>query len=291
MPFLRDIDVNLYDRQRLAKQFGAFVTNASTDAPIPGTVEHELLGQHYTNILKETGRLVAHQWREHIEQSAVKGFLFHGGVGIGKTTMAKRLAYEMCRVFGSDGLPTAENEVVLVAVDGADIARGRYGDSEERLADLFRYARDGETHSHRHGAGPGHRHDDDVMRRTVLLFDDVESLFMARSAGGAKEWHFSQNSVFFHNLDELDTSHTIVVLTTNRYDLLDEAVIDRLVPYEFPKPSTDILLQVAREKARMQRLDETDIAELLQRIRSSGQITSIRDIERQVTRAYIDKIR
>ena len=288
---LRDIDVNLYDRERLAKQFGAFVDNASTDDPIPGTVERELLGPHYSTILKETARLVAHQWREHIEQSAVKGFLFHGGVGIGKTTMAKRLAYEMCRVFGSDGSPTAENEVVLVAVDGSDIARGRYGDSEERLADLFRYARDGETHGHRHGAGPGHRHDDDAMRRTVLLFDDVESLFMARNAGGAKEWHFSQNSVFFHNLDELDTSHTVVVLTTNRFDLLDEAVIDRLVPYEFPKPSNDVLLQVARDKARTQRLEEGDIAELLQRIRNGGQINSIRDIERHVTRAYIDKIK
>ena len=62
------------------------------------------------------------------------------------------------------------------------------------------------------------------MRRTVLLFDDVESLFMARSASAAKEWHFSQNSVLFHSLDELDTSHTAVVLTTNRFDLLDEAV-------------------------------------------------------------------
>ena len=287
---LRDIDVNLYDQARLQKQFGSFVGGAVKEASIPARVEHELLGESYTRILKETGRLVAHQWREHIEHSSVKGFLFHGGVGIGKTTMAKRLAYEMCRVFGSDGSVDAENEVVLVAIDGADIARGRYGDSEERLAELFKYARDGETHGHRHGSGAGHQHDDDAMRRTVLLFDDVESLFMARSAGGVKEWHFSQNSVFFHSLDELDTSHTVVVLTTNRFDLLDEAVIDRLLPYEFPKPTREVLLEVARDKARAQQLNENDLIPILRKIRGDKRIHSVREVERLVTKAYIQKI-
>ncbi len=287
---MRDADVNLYDYPRLHEQFGAFVENAARDAPIPARVEHELLGESYRHILSETGRLVAHQWRAHLEHSAVKGFLFHGGVGIGKTTMAKRLAYELCRVFGSDGSVDAENEVVLVVIDGSDIARGRYGESEERLAELFEYARDGETHGHGHGGGHGHRHDDEAMRRTVLLFDDVESLFMARSAGGAKEWHFSQNSVFFHSLDELDTSHTVVVLTTNRFDLLDEAVVDRLLPYEFSAPSKDVLLEVALDKARAQRLTERDIKPVLEHISNGAHIHSIREVERLVTRAYVDKV-
>ncbi len=287
---MRDADVNLYDFPRLHEQFGEFVENAARDAPIPARVEHELLGESYRHILSETGRLVAHQWRAHLEHSAVKGFLFHGGVGIGKTTMAKRLAYELCRVFGSDGSVDAENEVVLVVIDGSDIARGRYGESEERLAELFEYARDGETHGHGHGGGHGHRHDDDAMRRTVLLFDDVESLFMARSAGGAKEWHFSQNSVFFHSLDELDTSHTVVVLTTNRFDLLDEAVVDRLLPYEFSAPSKDVLLEVALDKARAQRLTERDIKPVLEHISNGAHIHSIREVERLVTRAYVDKV-
>src|SRR5262249_3189747 len=233
----------------------------------------------------ETSRIVAYQWSEHLERSALKGFLFHGGVGIGKTTMAKRLAYEMCRVLGADGSdPNPANEVVLVVVDGADIARGRYGETEERLRDLFGYARNGEAGYH------AHRHDDDPRRRTVLLFDDVESLFLLRSSGGAKEWHFSQNSVFFHDIDELDTAHTVVVLTTNRFDLLDAAIVDRFMSYEFGIPSVDVLVEVARAKAAQQRLTDAELVPVLDVIRTEGLVRSIREVERLVMRAYIDKV-
>ncbi len=291
---LRDIDVNLYDYQRLHTLFGDFEREPSAAAS--GRVERELAGENYARILRETALLVAHQWREHIQDSAVKGFLFHGGVGIGKTTMAKRLTYELARMFDSaHGAGTAKpgepaNEVVLVMVDGSDIARGRYGDSEERLADLFDYAREGEGLSHRHGLGYGHTHEGETLRRTVLLFDDVESLFLTRSSGGAKEWHFSQNSVFFHSIDELDTSHTAVVLTTNRLDLLDEAIIDRLTGYEFGAPSRDVLSEVAHARAAKQHLSEEALAPILARIRDDASIRSIREVERLVTRAYVTTV-
>ncbi|OGA04044.1 MAG: hypothetical protein A3H35_20210 [Betaproteobacteria bacterium RIFCSPLOWO2_02_FULL_62_17] len=286
---LRNIDVNLYDRGRLETQFGPFV---KTDT-FPGRVEAELLGAQYARILQDTSRLVAHQWREHIERSALKGFLFHGGPGTGKTSMAKRIAYEMCRVFEDGGGASAAepgNEVVLVMIDGSDIARGRYGDSEERLADFFEYARDGESHGHTHGGGHDHGHAGDAMRRTVLLFDDVESLFMARSAAGAREWHFSQNSVFFHGIDELDTSHTVVVLTTNRIDLVDAAVIDRFMCFEFSPPSVDVQIEVARDRARLQHLNDADIAAVIDRIREGDPLRSLREVERLVTQAYVNKI-
>jgi AAA+ superfamily predicted ATPase len=284
---LRDIDVNLYDWERLAGTFGDFVEEPS--AARPGRVARELVGENYRSILSDTTRLIAHQWREHIQDSAVKGFLFHGGVGVGKTTMAKRITYELGRLFGSDK-ENAENEVVMVLVDGSDIARGRYGDSEERLAELFEYAREGETTSHRFGTGRGHRHEGDAMRRTILLFDDVESLFMTRSSGRAREWHFSQNSVFFHSIDELDTSHTAVVLTTNRIDLLDTAIIDRLMPYEFGTPAKEVLLEVAGALAKTQRLSEDDLAQIRARIREDSSLSSIRQVERLVARVYVQKV-
>ncbi len=278
---LRDSDVNLYDKDRLKRDFGDFVYSGPE---IPGRAEKELVGDTYQRILTETARIVAHQWCQHLDSSALKGFLFHGGVGIGKTSMAKRLAYEMCRVLGDDGSgATGDSEVVLVVVDGADIARGRYGDTEERLRDLFEYAREGEAGSH------GHHHADEPKRRTVLLFDDVESLFLRRSSEAAKEWHFSQNSVFFHSIDELDTAHTVVVLTTNRFDLVDEAIVDRFMVYEFGTPAVEVLLEVAHAKGRQQRLTDDDLASVLRTI-SDTRVQTIREVERLVMRAYVDTV-
>ena len=64
----------------------------------------ELIGSRYREILRELTAIVSYQWKEHMERSALKGFLFHGGVGVGKTAMAKRLTYELCRGFGDNGM-------------------------------------------------------------------------------------------------------------------------------------------------------------------------------------------
>ncbi|MPZ13260.1 MAG: AAA family ATPase [Chloroflexi bacterium] len=328
---MRDNDVNLYRGARLFAEFGPFVGEPGPDGT--AVTENDILGEFYRRVLAETTAIVAHQWRNEIARSALKGFLFCGGVGIGKTTMARRLAYELVRIFGasngsSTGTPpnrasaslpdsahahsalvvagpdhthgdahgephehppatlgwdVAGDDTVLVIVDGADIARGRYGDSEEQLRKLFQFAREGEFH--------GHRHEDDPVRRTVLLFDDVESLFLARGSGGAKEWHFSQNSVFFHAVDELDTARTAVVLTTNRIDLVDEAIIDRFLPYEFGAPPPEVLREVARHRAARQRLDDARLAPVLAALDDpAGTVKSIRDVERMVTRAYVASI-
>jgi AAA+ superfamily predicted ATPase len=278
---VRDADVDLYTYERLYKEFGPF--SEGPPDQFPGRVERELVGEQYTRILTEMAKIAAYQWQHHLERSALKGFLLYGAVGVGKTTMAKRLTYELCRVMGDTG-PSLDrrNEVVMMLVDGADIARGRYGDTEEQLRDLFDYARNGQ-------AGAHHRHEDDPMRRTVVLFDDVESLFLTRGSAGAKEWHFSQNSVFFHNIDDLDTAHTVVVLTTNRIDLLDEAIVDRFLPYEFGVPSVEVMEEVARSKARLQAMTKEDVQPVLQRIRA-GQVKSIREVERLVMRAFVEKV-
>ena len=278
---MRDSDVDLYTFERLRDEFGPFAAAAADGL---GRVERELVGVRYRERLGELTKIVGYQWNEHVERSALKGFLFHGGVGVGKTAMAKRLTYELCRKFGDNGAADRrKDEVVMVLVDGGDVARGRYGDTEERVREIFKYARDGQSGAH-------HRHDDDPKRRTIILFDDVESLFLTRSASSAKEWHFSQNSIFFHSVDDLDTAHTAVVLTTNRIDLLDEAIVDRFLSYEFEAPPVSVLEQVARDKGTQQGLHESELQPILDVVRSAGAIKSIREIERMVMRAYVGKL-
>ena len=278
---MRDSDVDLYTFERLRNEFGSFAAGNSDDL---GHAERELVGSRYREMLRELTAIVHYQWKEHLERSALKGFLFHGGVGVGKTAMAKRLTYELCRRFGDNGMNERNSdEVVMILVDGADVARGRYGDTEEQIRDIFKYARDGQSGGH-------HRHDDDPKRRTIILFDDVESLFLTRNSSGAKEWHFSQNSVFFHSIDELDTAHTAVILTTNRLDLVDEAIIDRFLSYEFSAPPASVLEQVARAKGAQQRLDQSELQPVLDVLQTAGAVKSIREVERMVMRAYVKKL-
>jgi AAA+ superfamily predicted ATPase len=279
---MRDSDVDLYTFERLRDEFGPFTAGDNEGL---GHAARELVGSRYREILRELTAIVSYQWKEHLERSALKGFLFHGGVGVGKTAMAKRLTYELCRRFGDNGMASrSSDEVVMIFVDGADIARGRYGDTEEQIRDIFTYARDGQSGGHHH------RHDDDPKRRTILLFDDVESLFLTRNSSGAKEWHFSQNSIFFHSIDDLDTAHTAVILTTNRIDLVDEAIVDRFWSYEFAPPPISVLEEVTREKAKLQGLTEEDLQPVLNAIRAPGTVKSIREVERMVMRAYVDKL-
>src|SRR6185295_15404097 len=264
---MRDSDVDLYTFERLRDEFGPFAAAEAGDDL--GRAQRELLGSRYREILRELTAIVSYQWQEHMERSALKGFLFYGGVGVGKTAMAKRLTYELCRRFGDKGMAARNSdEVVMILVDGADVARGRYGDTEEQIRDIFKYARDGQSGGH-------HRHDDDPKRRTIILFDDVESLFLTRSSAGAKEWHFSQNSNFFHSIDDLDTAHTAVILTTNRIDLVDEAIVDRFLSYEFAVPPASVLEQVARVKSGLQRLQENEIQPILEAIHTPGAVKSI----------------
>jgi AAA+ superfamily predicted ATPase len=230
----------------------------------------ELVGDRYNEVLRETAQIAEHQWRSGQARGLIKGFFLSGPPGTGKTTLAKRLTLELAQRFN--------DAVVLAFVDGGEIARSRYGESEERIIDLFMHAKAGFTAT---------------GQRSVLLFDDVESIFMARGSTHAKEWHFSQDSVFFHAVDELDTSRSIVVLTSNRPDLVDEAIRDRFLAYELGYPAPEIIVEVARTIAVQQQFDPEQLARLEEVLRAeiaAGTVRSLRDAQRFVVRTYVRNI-
>jgi SpoVK/Ycf46/Vps4 family AAA+-type ATPase len=233
---------------------------------------NDIIGERYLRLLAELNQIVVHQWRTGVRRGLVKGFLLSGPPGTGKTTLAKRLAYELCLQFGG---PDDNASVVLAFIDGAEVARSRYGESEERILDLFAHAKAGFT-----AAG----------QRSVILFDDVESIFMARGSQHAKEWHFSQDSVFFHSIDELDTSRTVVVLTTNRPDLVDDAIRDRFLTYHVDYPDAATLIQVAMHLASQQQFPPDRLGRLEAHIReaiTANSVRSLRDAQRVVVQQYV----
>jgi AAA+ superfamily predicted ATPase len=232
----------------------------------------DIVGARYFAILNELAAIVEHQWRSGMRRGLIKGFFLSGPPGTGKTTLAKRLAFELGRRFATRADAPS---VVMALVDGSEIARSRYGESEERIRDIFAHAQSGFTAAE---------------QRTVLLFDDVESILMARGSEHVKEWHFSQDSVFFHAVDELDTSRAVVVLTTNRPDLVDEAIRDRFLEYRIDYPEGDILSEVALQLAIGQQFTPEQCARLTVRLGDAikaGTVKSLRDVQRFVVQQYV----
>lgn len=213
--------------------------------------KRNIKGKPYLEILDRVRRIAFYQRRKYIKEG-IKGFIFYGEVGTGKTMVAKAIAHEL-------GAP-------LIFIDGSDIARPLYGESENRVTATFD---EGKKHPF-----------------SVIVVDDCESVFPTRDWAKSESWHIAQNNVFFHCLDNVDTSKMIVVLTTNRYDLLDKAVKDRLYNIEFSLPSKDTLKEIAEHKCSQLRMNPQKILTAIEK----GKFRTMRDLEKQIMENYIEEV-
>jgi SpoVK/Ycf46/Vps4 family AAA+-type ATPase len=196
--------------------------------------------------------VIAHQLGNR-SLKGIKGFIFYGEPGNGKTLMAKVLAKEL--------------QLSLFFVDGSVIARELYGQSERQIVKVFTNAR---------------------KKRSLILIDDAESVFPDRDWMKGESWHVAQNNILFHQIDELDTSETSLIMTTNKFQLLDSALKDRLYPVEFPPLDQETAIEVARMKCAEKGMDS---AAAEARVRAElGAFKSGRAIERMVVMEYIRQV-
>jgi transitional endoplasmic reticulum ATPase len=144
---------------------------------------------------------------EHMKAQAPKGVLLHGPPGTGKTLLAKALAHEA--------------GVNFISVKGPELLSKWVGESERGVREVFRKARQ---------SAP-----------CVVFLDEVDALVPMRghsmNDSGVTERVVSQ---FLTELDGLETLRNVVVVgATNRYDLLDPALLrpgrfDRVVEIGLP---------------------------------------------------------
>jgi len=160
-----------------------------------------------------------------------------------------------------------ELSVPLLFVDSATIARKHYGDSEHLISKLF---------------------DEAMHNKSLLLFDDVEALFLDRTKDSSESWNTSMNNVLFHQLDNLNTSRCAVILTTNLIDFVDKALRDRLYPIEFPLPKLETAISIAQLRSKELSISPENIEK---KIRSApDEFRSIRAVEKLVLEEYIDQM-
>lgn len=213
------------------------------------------------------------------KRSPLKGFLFEGVPGTGKTELAKQIARSLISYYEED-----KNEIFFLFVDGATIATPRWGDAENTLKAVFSF------HDYLKGLKSSNK---SYNPKLIILFDDIESLMLSRSADISKEWHYSINSVLFHAMDEIDASQNFMFATTNKPELVDDALRDRLYPIKFEPPDKNSLLFIAEEIIKNageigENIKDNILLEISKKI-DSGSIVSIRDIEREAMVLLIER--
>ena len=154
-----------------------------------------------------------------------KGFVLTGPPGSGKTEAVIEAGRRLYNELAMEGI-----EVGLLHISTADINRGRVGQMEQRMRSVFNEAKS----------------DISNLKRTILLFDDIDTLLMSRDDNRSEEWSVSLNATFFHEVDQLRTNYTMICATTNKPDKLDDAVKSRLSLKEAPAPTIEEMKTVAR---------------------------------------------
>jgi SpoVK/Ycf46/Vps4 family AAA+-type ATPase len=153
-------------------------------------------------------RTVFDRWGVAARQSGGRGVvaLFHGAPGTGKTLCAEAIAGELGRSLIRVTLPSVLSRWV--------------GEAERSLATAFREASSSDA---------------------VLLLDEIDVLLMARGEGRASR---HDDSIVNTLLDLLDRHDGVVIMCTNRPEVLDRA-LDRRVGWRLGFPAPDAAVRAA----------------------------------------------
>lgn len=133
-------------------------------------------------------------------KDVTSGILFYGPAGCGKTMLGKATAHA---VGSDDG---------FIVVKGPELLNQYVGETERAIRNLFTKAR-----AHKQKSG----------KPAVIFIDEAESLLAHRSGRSGSPNYMGQTVVpaFLAEMDGLSDRSAIVILSTNRRDMLDEAII------------------------------------------------------------------
>lgn len=134
----------------------------------------------------------------------IKGVLLYGPPGNGKTLLGKATATALARIHGEQAVGG------FIYVKGPEILNRFVGNSEEAIRSMFERSRE---HKRKTGFP------------AVIFVDEAESILCKR--GNDITTHIERTIVpmFLAEMDGLEDSGAVVLLATNRPDILDPAVV------------------------------------------------------------------
>jgi SpoVK/Ycf46/Vps4 family AAA+-type ATPase/intein/homing endonuclease len=168
------------------------------------------------------------KYRESFERLGIqppKGILLYGPPGCGKTLLAKAVA--------------TESGANFIAVKGPELLSKWFGESEKRVRDLFKKAKQ--------------------VAPCIIFFDEIDALAPRRGAG----MHEATERVVAQLLTEIsgieDVKNVVLIAATNRPELVDPALLrpgrfDKLV--FIPPPDEKGRLEILKVHTRKVPLDK-----------------------------------
>ena len=143
-----------------------------------------------------------------MEYQVPKGFLFYGPPGCGKTLIGKAILTEVIRKLSEQ--EESELQGRFIYVKGPEILNMWLGESERKIREIFKKARDYKEK----GQIP------------FIFIDEAESILGTRQAWRGSNINNTVVPMFCAEMDGIQSlRETVVILATNRPDLIDPAII------------------------------------------------------------------
>ncbi len=235
-----------------------------------------LIGELHNKISQKIVKTFLVQNEREISDG-IKGFILHGPPGTGKSTIAK---WVISDVVAKTHLEHFPDDQLYVLLNLADIAKAKFGETENIIRDHFESAMK-------------------IAKNNgnffIIVMDDVDGMFPSRSFKKLDAWYLGHLNVLFTELDKLETDKVGVIMTSNRRDLLDDAVISRLVDFEVPFINIETAKMKIESRIKELKMDNNYIEIVLNSIKEKikdGTIEnlSFRDVEKEMIFAYLDWI-
>jgi proteasome-associated ATPase len=145
---------------------------------------------------------------EFYHKKPVKGALLFGPPGCGKTLLAMAIVTAIAKMYGIEAREAMQSGFIYVK--GPELLEMWLGKSEEAIRSLFARAK---THRKKYGFP------------AIIFIDEAESLLRKRGSGVSSDIESTTVPTFLAEMGGMEESGAIVLLATNRADILDPAVV------------------------------------------------------------------